>query len=167
MTNRRKHHSQSGKLVALDAVDRRLLAILQNDNSQSNLHLAEQASLSPPTCLRRVRRLRDEGVIVRDVSLVDPSKVGKGVTVFVEVALERQQDEQQRTFEKKIRATPEVMQCYVVSGDSDFLLVARVADMETYHEFVKRVLVRDQNVRNFRSIFAMNTVKYETAIQLD
>ena len=167
MKKRSRRRFQSGKQVALDSTDRRLLALLQDDNSLPNLELARRANLSPPTCLRRVRRLRREGVIVRDVSLVDPSRVGRGLTVFIEVALERQQDRMQRAFEEKVLAISEILQCYMVSGDSDFLLVAQVSDMDAYHGFVKRVLVRDENVRNFRSVFAMNTVKYETAIPLD
>jgi Lrp/AsnC family transcriptional regulator, leucine-responsive regulatory protein len=162
-----RRRDRTPRQVPLDVVDRRLLAYLQHDNSMSNLELAKRANLSPPTCLRRVRRLRDNRVIVRDVSLVDPSKVGQGMTVFIEVALEQQQDKQQRAFEEKIRATREIAQCYVVSGESDFLLVARVSDMDAYHAFVRRLFVRDPNVRNFRSIFSMNTVKYETAVPVD
>jgi|SRR5215469_8966018 len=158
---------QSDKRTILEPADRRILAILQRDSSISNLELAKRTNLSPPTCLRRVRRLRERGIILRDVSLIDPAKVGKGLTVFVEVALERQQDRMQRAFEDMVRATPEILQCYVASGDCDFLLVVQISTMESYHDFVKRVLARNHNIRNFRSTFAMKTIKNDTSITLD
>lgn len=154
-------------MVTLDKVDRRILKILQTNNQITNLQLAEMVHLSPPTCLRRVRRLRDEKIIVADVSLVDPARVGKALFVFVEVVLERQTEALQDEFERKMRKAPEVSQCYMVSGETDFLLVVQIADMKAYHAFVRRVLTNDPNIRNFRSQFAMNRCKFETEIDLD
>jgi Lrp/AsnC family leucine-responsive transcriptional regulator len=151
----------------LDACDRRLLSLLQRNNTLSNLELAEAADLSPPTCLRRVRRLRDEGIIVADVSIVDPFKLGLKMIVFVEITLERQQEEMQAAFELKMQAEPEIMQCYMISGDSDFLVVVEVADMNAFHALIRRVFTADANVRNFRSIFALSRSKFQTAISLD
>lgn len=154
-------------MVVLDAIDRRILAILQRNNQLTNLELAERVNLSPPTCLRRVRRLRQEKVIVADVALVDPALVGRSLFAFVEVVLERQTEPLQSDFERKMQKAPEITQCYMVSGETDFFLVAQVADMKAYHGFVRRVLTNDPNVRNFRSYFAMNRSKFETEIELD
>ncbi len=153
--------------VALDKLDRKLLRILQKNSKLTNLELAELAYLSPPTCLRRVRRLREQKVIIRDVALVDPSRVGQNFFVFIEVALEHQGEELQRAFELKMEKVDEVMQCYMVSGDSDFMLVVQVADMSAYHRFVRRELTNDPNIRNFRSTFAMNRSKFRTDINID
>ena len=150
----------------LDHTDRRLLDILQADNQLTNLELAERAHLSPPTCLRRVRRLRDRKVIVADVSIVDPVRVGMALFVFVEVVLERQSEALQLAFEAKAAGAAEVTQCYMVSGETDFMLVVQVADMAAYHAFVRRVLTNDANIRNFRSHFAMNRSKFQTRIEL-
>jgi Lrp/AsnC family leucine-responsive transcriptional regulator len=151
----------------LDKIDRKILKLLQQNNQLTNLELAALAHLSPPTCLRRVRRLREEKVIVGDVALLDPSRVGKNFFVFIEVVLERQSEQLQRTFELKIEKIDEVMQCYMVSGNSDFMLVVQVADMHAYHCFVRRELTNDPNVRNFRSMFAMNRSKFRTQTNLD
>ena len=153
-------------MIELDKIDRRILQILQKNNQLTNLELAEKAFVSPPTCLRRVRRLREEKVIVADVSLLDPFLVEKGLFIFIEVSLERQRESLQREFEQKVDKIGEVMQCYMVSGDTDFILVVQVADMKCYHEFVRRVLTSDPNVRNFRSIFAMNRSKFRTDMDL-
>ena len=150
----------------LDAADRRLLAILQRDNTLTNLELAEKANLSPPTCLRRVRRLRDEKFIVADVSIVDPLKLGKMLIVFIEVVLERQQEAMQTAFERKMDQEPEIMQCYMISGDTDFLVVAQVADMTAYHALIRRVFAGEPNIRNFRSIFVLSRSKFQTAVDL-
>ena len=153
-------------MIELDKIDRRILKILQKNNQLTNLELADKAFLSPPTCLRRVRRLREEGVIVADVSLLDPFLVEKNLFVFIEVTLERQSEQLQHEFEKKVDKVSEVMQCYMVSGDIDFMLVVQVSDMKVYHQFVRKVLTNDPNIRNFRSMFAMNRSKFRTDIDL-
>jgi len=154
-------------LPVLDGADRRLLALLQETNTLTNLELAEKAYLSPPTCLRRVRRLRDEGIIVADVAIVDPFKLGKSIIAFIEITLERQQEDLQVAFEKRMQAEPEIMQCYMISGDTDFLVVAQVADMNAFHNLIRRVFTADSNVRNFRSLFALSRAKFQTAVSLD
>lgn len=154
-------------MVELDPIDRRILRILQKDNRLTNLELAAKVRLSPPTCLRRVRRLRDEKFIVADVVLLDPQLVGRNLFAFVEVVLERQTESLQAAFEKKMERTEEVMQCYMVSGHSDFVVVVQVADMEDYHRFVRRTFTDDANIRNFRTMFAMNRTKFRTEIKLD
>lgn len=154
-------------MIELDKIDRRILMTLQAHNQYTNLELAERVHLSPPTCHRRVRRLREAKVIVADVSLLDPSLVARNFFVFVEVILEKQTEEFQRDFETKADKAPEVMQCYMVSGEMDFMLVVQVSDMTAYHRFVRRFLTGDPNIRNFRSLFAMNRTKFNTQLQLE
>ena len=155
------------KSVELDSIDRRILEIVQRNNQLTNLKLAEKAHLSPPTCLRRVRRLRDEGVITGDVALVDPFKVGKSLIVFVEVVLERMHETVLAEFEKRIMSEPEIMQAYPISGDTDYLLVLLVTDMAAYQNFIRRLLVVDKNIKNFRSIFALHRTKFNTEVAVD
>jgi Lrp/AsnC family transcriptional regulator, leucine-responsive regulatory protein len=154
-------------MIELDAIDRRILKILQRNNQLTNLELAEKVKLSPPTCLKRVRRLREEKVIIADVALLDPQLVDRKLFVLVEVVLERQGEQLQQAFERKMERTDEVMQCYMVSGQADFIVVVQVADMDAYHRFVRRTLTAEPNVRNFRSFFAMNRTKFRTEIGLE
>lgn len=155
------------QVVELDQADRRLLRLLQRDNQLTNLELASRANLSPPTCLRRVRRLREEKVIVSDVAILDPLRVGRNLFVFIEVVLDRQSEAVQSAFEAKMRAHDNVMQCYMVSGDADFIIVVQFADMDAFHHFVRTVLTDDPNIRNFKSMFAMNRSKFRTEITLE
>jgi Lrp/AsnC family leucine-responsive transcriptional regulator len=152
--------------VKFDSVDRRILNILQKNNRLTNLELSEKAGLSPPTCLKRVRRLRQQKVILADVALLDPSLV-KNLCAFVEVELEQQGEQFQQAFEKKMDRTPEVTQCYMISGDSDFIVVIEVIDMDGYHRLVRRTFTVDTNVRTFRTVFVMNRTKFRTDINLE
>ena len=150
----------------LDHIDRKILNILQENNQITNIELAERVGLSPPPCLRRVRLLRERGIILQDVSLVDPKKVGKNFIVFLNVSLERQRNDMLESFERRITQHPEVMQCYFVSGDYDYFLVIMVSNVEEYNDFVRRVLSTDPNLRIFRSSFALNRVSYSTKIEV-
>lgn len=159
--------ADASAMIELDKIDRRILRILQKDNRLTNLELAAKVRLSPPTCLRRIRRLRDEKVIVADVALLDPQLVAKNLFAFIEVVLERQTESLQQAFERKMDRTDEVMQCYMVSGHTDFIVVVQVTDMDEYHRFVRRTFTDDSNIRNFRTLFAMNRTKFRTDINLD
>ena len=106
----------------------------------TNLALAERVGLSPPACLRRVRRLRDEQVVVKDVAIVDPAKVGQSIVAFVGVELDRQREDVLAGFERKMSREAEVQQCYFVSGETDYLLVVACRDMEAYNEFAAACL---------------------------
>jgi Lrp/AsnC family leucine-responsive transcriptional regulator len=151
----------------LDAIDRKILAALQENNQITNQDLAALVGISPPPCHRRVKRLRDEGIIVRDVSLVDPVKVGRSLVVFASITLERQREDLLENFERKITRCPEVMQCYFVSGDADYLVVVSVSDMDHYNEFARRVFANEPNIRMFRSSFCLARVKYDTKIPVE
>ncbi|MGQ0741439.1 MAG: Lrp/AsnC family transcriptional regulator [Alphaproteobacteria bacterium] len=157
---------QTGKHVASDSVDRRILQILQRNNRLTNLELAEKVHVSPPTCMRRVRRLRKEGVIVGDVTLIDPMKVGKTITAFVDVVLERNYKPALSKFIERIKSEPEIMQAYPVSGDTDILLVVVVDDMPAYQRLVQRFLVEDPIIRTFRTRFVLQWFKFKTEVEL-
>ena len=152
--------------VALDAIDLRILAALQDDNQVTNLALAERVGLSPPACLKRVRRLREEKVVIKDVALVDPDKVGQTIVAFVGVELDRQREDVLAAFERKMVAEPEVQQCYFVSGEIDYLLIVTCRDMEAYNAFARRVLANEHNIKRFRTSFNLSRVKYETKLPI-
>ena len=166
MASRRKilPETAAAPPAALDAIDRKILALLQEDNQITNQALAERVGISPPPCHRRVRRLREEAIIARDVSLVDPVKVGRSLIVFAAIALERQREDLLENFERKMMRCPEVMQCYFVSGDADYLVVVSVGDMAEYNDFARRVFANEPNIRMFRSSFCLARVKYDTKI---
>jgi Lrp/AsnC family leucine-responsive transcriptional regulator len=151
---------------ALDRLDRRILNILQTNNQITNLELAEQVGLSPPPCFRRVKRLHDLGIIQKNVALIDPFKVGQRLIVFVNITLEKQREDLLSHFERKMLAEPEIMQCYFVSGEADYLLIVHVTDMQHYNDFARRVFANEPNIKMFRSSFCLNRVKYDTQIHL-
>ena len=149
----------------LDAVDLRLLALLQDDASRSNQALAEAAHVSPATALRRVRRLVEAGIIERQVAIVAPAKVG-GLSVIAEITLDRQGAEHVATFEARAVAEAAVQQCYRVSPGPDLVLVLWLADMVAYHALVQRLFTQDANVRNVKAFFATHRAKFAPAVTL-
>lgn len=164
--NLQKAEDEPSRNETLDKMDRKILNILQRDNQITNLALAEQIGISAPPCFRRVKRLRDEGFIVNDVSLVDPFKVGRPLIVFANITLEKQREDLLAHFERKMSDEPEVMQCYFVSGDTDYLLIIHVADMNHYNDFARRVFANEPNIKKFRSSFCLNRTKYNTHVVL-
>ncbi len=150
----------------LDDLDRRILNALQVDASQTNNELAASVHASPPTCLRRVKRLVDAGVIARRVALVAPEKVGAGLTAVVEITLDHQAAERMTEFEALVADESAVQQCYRVSPGPDFVLVVQVADMPAYHALAHRLFASHANVRNVRSFFSIHRSKFETRIPL-
>lgn len=155
------------KKIILDKVDRKLLNLLQKDNQTPTRVLADKCHISQPTCLRRLRDLRANGVIAADVSLVDPFALGYGMLVFLEVSLANQGDEFMQAFEASMKKEQEVMQCYFVSGEYDYFLVIHVLDMDAYYQFVRRAISGSGNVRNFHSRFPMKRAKFATRIAFD
>ena len=150
----------------LDAIDWRILALLQGDARMSNVELAKAVGLSPSPCLTRVRALEDAGYISRYVTLVDALRVGLKVSVFIQVTLERQIEPALGTFEKAIRARPEVMECYLMTGDADYLLRVVVPDIQVLEDFILNFLSRVPGVGNIKSSFALKQVKYQTTLPL-
>lgn len=153
-------------LPSLDATDLRILEQLQTDASLSNQALAERMHVSPATCLRRVKRLEEEGVIERRVAILSPDKLGAGLTAVLEVTLDLQASERLDAFENRAAAEPAVQQCYRVSSGPDFVLVLQVRDMDSYHQVAHRLLSEDVNVRNVRTFFATRRAKLTTRISL-
>lgn len=152
--------------MTLDRLDLLILDILQQDASVPIRDLAQRVHSSPATCQRRIASMRADGILLKEVAIVDRRRVGRPLTVFVSVELEKQNDTLLRNFEKKMLAQPDVMACYEVSGEFDFLLMVNSASMESYHAFTREVFSSNNNVRNFKSIFAMNCSKFETRVPL-
>ncbi len=155
------------KYHTLDKVDRKLLNLLQKDNQIPTRLLAEKLHISQPTCLRRIRVLRDAGVIHAEVAMVDPFSLGYGMLAFLEISLNNQSDEHMQEFEKRMLKEVEVMQCYFVSGEYDYFLAVHVIDMDAYYQFVRRVISGSGNVRHFQSRFPMKRAKFATRIAFD
>lgn len=156
--------------IDIDATDLKLLEALQDDASLSNLDLAERAHVSPPTCLRRVKRLRDAGLIEREIALLSPDKLaavlGHGLTALVEISLDRQGAEQLEAFEARVVQDDAVQQCYRVSPGPDFMLVVHVADMPAYLALSQRLFTSDANVRNVKAFFSTRRAKFQPKVLL-
>ena len=156
--------------IDIDAIDLKLLEALQDDASLSNQALAERVHVSPPTCLRRVKRLRDAGLIEREIALLSPDKLaaalGHGLTALVEITLDRQGAEQLEAFEARVVLDEAVQQCYRVSPGPDFMLVVHVADMPRYLALAQRLFTSDANVRNVKAFFSTKRAKFEPKVLL-
>jgi Lrp/AsnC family leucine-responsive transcriptional regulator len=150
----------------MDAIDLRVLQNLQKDARISNVELARAVNLSPSPCLARVRALERDGVIERYVTLLDAKKLGLTVSVLVQVTLEKQIEPALEAFEKAVRDRPEVMECYLMTGDADYLLRVLVADVPAFERFILDFLSRVPGVGNIKSSFALKQVKYQTALPL-
>ena len=153
--------------IKLDAIDIKILTVLQDDAGISNTDLAEKVGLSPSPCLRRVRMLEEAKIIRKRVTLIDPAAIDLKVNVFVNVTLEKQIKERLADFEAEVRKRPEVVECYLMTGESDYLLRVVVPDLEAYERFLKNHLTRIPGVASIKSSFALNQVQYRTALPLD
>ncbi|BAF87189.1 Lrp/AsnC family transcriptional regulator [Azorhizobium caulinodans] len=149
---------------SLDAASLRILDALQADAEISNADLAEKVGLSPSPCWRRVADMKARGVIRGSVALVDPVALGLAVNVFVHVSLKQQDKRSLEIFDAAIRERPEVMECYLMSGESDYMLRVVVEDLIKYQQLMVEVLTRIPVVANIRSSFALAQVKYTTAL---
>ena len=158
--------SEKLRQTDLDEIDRKILALLQGNARLANIELADQVGLSPSPCLRRVRELEERGIVRRYVTLLDPAQVGLPVSVFVNVTLERQIEPALERFEAAILKRPEVMECYLMTGDFDYLLRVVTADLSAYERFLVENLTRVPGVSSIRSSFALKQVKYSTALPL-
>jgi DNA-binding Lrp family transcriptional regulator len=153
-------------MTDLDAVDLRLLAVLQDEAALSNQDLAARVAVSPATCLRRVKRLVEEGFIERRVALLSPAKLGAGLQALLEITLDRQGAEHLDAFEALAVAEAAVQQCWRVSPGPDFVLVVQVADMPAYHALTQRLLTQHANVRNIKAFFSVKRAKFTTQLPL-
>ena len=154
-------------MIELDRVDGRILEAMQRNNRLTSEELGDLVGLSPTACQRRVKRLRAEGVIEADVSIVSPKKVGRPVTMLVLVSLERERADIVDRFKNAIRATQEVMIGYYVTGDADFVLIVTAKNMEDYEQFTRRFFYENHDIKGFKTMVVMDRVKAGFAVPID
>ena len=156
--------------IDIDATDIKLLELLQSDASLSNQALAERVHVSPPTCLRRVKRLREAGLIEREIAVLNADRLaaalGHGLTALVEISLDRQGAEELAAFEARVVLDDAVQQCYRVSPGPDFILLVHVADMPGYLALAQRLFTSDANVRNVKAFFSIKRAKFQPKVLL-
>ena len=158
------------KQIELDAMDLALLEQLQHNASLSNQDLALAVHTSAPTCLRRIKRLRDAGLIERQIAILNPEvlalALGHGLSVIVEITLDRQSADELERFESRVQADAAVQQCYRVSPGPDFVLVVHTAHMPAYLALVQRLFTSDANVRNVKAFFSVKRSKFGAELPL-
>jgi len=158
------------KQIELDAMDIQILAQLQKDASLSNQDLAQAVHTSAPTCLRRIKRLRDAGLIERQIAILQPEALaqtlGHGLTAIVEITLDRQNAEELERFEARVLQDAAVQQCYRVSPGPDFVLVVHAAHMPGYQALAQRLFTSDANVRNVKAFFSVKRAKFGAELPL-
>jgi Lrp/AsnC family transcriptional regulator, leucine-responsive regulatory protein len=152
--------------MQLDALDLRILAELQQDGSLTNVELARRVHLSPSPCLARVKALEAAGVIERYVALANAKTLGLGLNVFINISLKEQSKAALAEFERRIAEHDEVMECYLMTGESDYLIRVVVSDMEALERFILGQLTPIGGIEKIRSSFALKQVRYKTALPL-
>jgi Lrp/AsnC family transcriptional regulator, leucine-responsive regulatory protein len=152
--------------MSLDTIDIRILSELQQDGGLSNVELARRVNLSPSPCLMRVRALEKQGVIRQYVALADPQALGLGLNVFISISLKEQSKAALADFESRIAEHDEVMECYLMTGDSDYLIRVAVANMAALERFILDQLTPIPGVEKIRSSFALKQVRYKTALPM-
>ena len=150
-------------MATFDDIDQKIIAVLQSEGRLPIVDLADRVGLSPTPCQRRVKRLEEEGVITRYAALVSPAAMGYGLQALVEVTLDDHSEKTVEAFEAAIRARPEVVACYAVTGDMDFLLHIFAPDLATFSDFAMKALLRMPGVKGSRSSFIMQAVKSDLA----
>lgn len=158
------------KQIDLDSMDLQILDQLQRDASLSNQDLALAVHTSAPTCLRRIKRLRDAGLIERQIAVLNPEKlaqaIGHGLSAIVEITLDRQAEDALAQFEARVQSDPAVQQCYRVSPGPDFVLVVHTAHMPAYQALAQRLFTSDANVRNVKAFFSIRRSKFGAELPL-
>lgn len=155
-----------GKLARLDDIDRRILNVLQNDASLSIQDIADKVGLSTNPCWRRIKRLEDEGVILKRVALIDPSTVGLGMTIFVSVRTENHSKSWLDVFARSVDMIPEIIECHRLTGKDDYLLKIQASSIDHYDTVYKRFVELVPNLVDVSSTFSMETVKFSTSLTL-
>ena len=152
--------------MSLDSIDYKILRELQSEGDLSNVELASRVHLSPSPCLARVKALEAEGVIDRYVALANPLKLGLGLSVFINISLKEQSKSALAEFERRIAEHEEVMECYLMTGDSDYLIRVAIADLPALEKFILEQLTPIPGIEKIRSSFALKQVRYKTALPL-
>ena len=150
----------------IDSTDLRILTELQNDSSLTNIELARRVHLSPSPCLTRVKSLEAAGVITRYVALVNPKQLGLTLSVFISISLKEQSKSALAEFERRIAEHDEVMECYLMTGDSDYLIRVAVTDISALEKFILDQLAPISGIEKIRSSFALKQVRYKTALPM-
>jgi len=143
----------------LDSFDRTILDLLQRDNTLPQREIAEAVHLSTPAVQRRIKRLQDSGVIAANVAVVAAAKVGRPLTIIVEVRVVSEQRERVAPFKRRVQDDPAVQQCYAITGEADFLLILTAASMEEYEAISERLFGNDDNIQRYRTAVALSTLK--------
>lgn len=157
---------QNMSKAEIDEIDRKILGVLQSDAHATSEKLSEIVGLSPSPCARRVRNLEASGVIKSYVAVVDQVKVGLPISVFASIKLERQREEELDRFAKAVMRWPEIVECYLMTGQRDYLLRIVVKDLEAYESFLKQKLTRLEGVASIESSFALGQVKHSQALPI-
>lgn len=152
--------------MKLDLLDIRILDELQNDGGLSNVELARRVHLSPSPCLARVKALETAGVIARYVAIANAAALGLGLNVFISISLTTQSKDSLAAFEQRIAEHDEVMECYLMTGDSDYLIRVQLADIAALEKFILEQLTPIPGIEKIRSSFALKQVRYKTALPL-
>ncbi|MCA1440642.1 Lrp/AsnC family transcriptional regulator [Ensifer sp. IC4062] len=152
--------------ITLDPFDMAILKILQKDNATPQRTIGEAVNLSAPAVQRRIKRMEEAGVIAANCAIVDPAKVGRPITIFVEVEVISETAELIDAAKAEFSAAPEVQQCYYVTGEADFILVIVVATMADYEALTRRLFFGNNNVKKFRTFVAMDRVKVGLTVPL-
>lgn len=151
----------------LDKTDRKILEILQREGNLSNLELADRIALSPSPCSRRVKMLEEAGFFKGNVTLVNPELIGMNVHVFIQVTLGHQVKKQLQAFEETVSSWPEVMECYLMAGDFDYLIRVAMPDLKAYQHFLDEKLTQFEGIESVKSSFSLKQVRYKTELPLD
>lgn len=159
--------SNSMSIEALSDLDAKILDRLQRNARISNAALAKAVGLSPSACLRRVQALEERGYMRSYVAMLSPERLGLGASVFIEVSLEKKDEPTLQRFEQAITKCPEVLECYLMTGDSDYLLRVVVPDVAAFERFLLSHLTKIRGIAAIRSSFALKQVKYTTALPLE
>jgi len=159
-------HDIKSRHMKLDLIDLRILDELQRDGALSNVELARRVHLSPSPCLARVKALQTAGVISRYVALLDPARLGLGLNVFISISLKSQDKAALAAFERRIAEHDAVMECYLMTGDSDYLIRVAVTDIHALERFILEHLTTLPGIEKIRSSFALKQVMYKTALPL-
>ena len=163
----RNHIRNERAAMELDSFDRKLLRAVQANNQLNAEALGDAVGLSPSACLRRLRRLRDAGVIESEIAVVAPETLGRALMMVVEVTLEREQPDLMDAFKRSMRGTPEVMLCLYVTGEVDFVLIVTAKTMHDYEDFTRRFFFDNPNVRRFNTRVVMDRVKFGLSVPID
>lgn len=151
----------------LDSFDRKILRILQRDNMTSQREIAYQVNLSAAAVHRRIHRLHADGIITANMAVLSPSKIGRPISVIVELEVESERPEELDQVKRSLAAAPEIQQCYYVTGEVDFIVIVSVADMSEYEEITKRLFFANPNIKKFRTYVAMDRVKTSFEMPVD